>query len=336
VLRTTDVGEAMHGLRDDRAVMWLATVGDKAAASTAMYLRSLRHPRQDRTLPIGYWAHLFVLPEYRKLMLYPQLVFTMRKAMSELGVEAILTAMRRPQVTEGHLKLGFKVVCSWPVLVKPLRPFALLAKHKGIRAAGLAAPVGDGLWRVLQSMRSGAQATGLTIEARNASDVRQEPEVLDELSRVLSDTAGQRIATDWTPGLLRDRLGGGVDGERYHVLFARRGGTLAGVAICRMATRGNDIRTGVILELAVPSQEPNALRALARACESALVADGAEAMLWLDGAGRATSDTLRNSGYRVAADETYRLIAFTTENAERLMDPDADAWRFTFLDHDAF
>lgn len=330
------MGDALCDLRDDRAIMWLATVDDQAAASTAMYLRDLAQPGHNEPLPIGYWAHLFVLPEHRKRMLYPQLVFTMRKAMGELGIEAILTAMRRPQVTEGHLKLGFKVVCAWPVLLKPLKPFALLSKHKGVRAAGLVAPMGDPLWRIVQRVGGRGVDTTVEISATNANALRRDDAGLHVLSRLLGETSRGRIATDWTPDVLRDRLGGGVDGEPYTVLFARRDGETVGAAICRMAVRGNDIRTGVILELAVPGDERGIVGALAAACESSLAERGAEAMLWLDGAGRPVSTVLRGMGYRVAADETYRLIAFTTPEADAAINPDADAWRFTFLDHDAF
>lgn len=316
--------------------MWLATVEDQPAASTAMYLRSLRVSDRDRPLPIGYWAHLFVLPEHRKLMLYPQLVFTMRKAMAELGIEAILTAMRRPEVTEGHLKLGFKVLCSWPVLVKPLKPFALLGKHKGIKLALAVAPVGDGLWRAGQSMLTRSGEAGVNIESFNDERVRGDARLLDEICGLLAASAGDRATMAWTADLMRARLGGGVDGEPYSVLLARRDGKITGAGICRLARRGNDIRTGVILELAANDNDRGVLRALARACERELAGRGAEAMLWLDGAGQQPSATLRGMGYRVAADETYRLIAFTRPDADVLLPTDAQAWRFTFLDHDAF
>lgn len=316
--------------------MWLATVEGQPAASTAMYLRSLRLPDRTEPVPIGYWAHLFVLPEHRKLMLYPQLVFTMRKAMAGLGIEAILTAMRRPEVTEGHLKLGFRVVCSWPVLVKPLKPFALLGKHKGIKLASAVAPFGDGLWRTGQSILTRGGAAGVDIETFNADRVRSDSGLLGEICGLLSASATERAATVWTPDLLSARLGGGVDGEPYSVLLARRGDELVGVAICRLATRGNNIRTGVILELAAQGSDPGVLRALAIACERSLASRGAEAMLWLDGAGQEASGALREVGYRVTADETYRLIAFTAPDTEVPLPIDAHTWRFTFLDHDAF
>lgn len=316
--------------------MWLATVEGQPAASTAMYLRSLRLPDRTEPVPIGYWAHLFVLPEHRKLMLYPQLVFTMRKAMARLGIEAILTAMRRPEVTEGHLKLGFKVLCSWPVLVKPLKPFALLGKHKGIKLASLVAPVGDRLWRAGQSVLARGGGAGVCIGTLDADRARGDSRLLDEMCGVLVASAGDRAAAAWNAGLMRERLGGGVDGEPYSVLLARRGEGLAGVAICRLATRGNGIRTGVILELAARDNDRDVLRALASACERELADRGAEAMLWLDGAGQQASSALRGMGYRVAAEETYRLIAFTAPDTEVPLPTEAQAWRFTFLDHDAF
>lgn len=316
--------------------MWLALVGDAPAASTAMYMRSLRHPNHEDPIPIGYWAHLFVLPEHRKLMLYPQLVFTMRRAMGELGVQVILTAMRRPNVTEGHLKLGFKAVCAWPVLIKPLRPFALLAKHKGVSAIAAVAPIGDALWKLGQAVRIGRVDRSIRTETRATDDVGADEALLRGLGSLLKSAARTRIATDWTPDLLRSRLAGGVDGRPYHVVLAYDDTKLVGFAVCRLAVRGNDIQTGVVLEMVAADNEMRTLRALARACEDHVRGEGAEGVLWLDGAGKATSDVLRRLGYREAASETYRLIAFTNADAGPKMDEDPAAWRFTFLDHDAF
>ena len=314
--------------------MWLGMVGETPGASTAAYLRRLHLPGGNAPMPIGYWAHLFVLPEHRKLMLYPQLVFTMRRAMAELGIQAIITAMRRPAVTEGHLKLGFKSVCAWPVLLKPLRPFSLLAKHKGSRAAATVAPVGDSLWRCGQSLRHRAGASNIDIVS--ARQIRQDPRLLQHLADLVAACRGDRFGTEWTPELLAARLAGGVDGEPYRVAMERDGQDVRGVAIYRLATRGNGIRTGVMLELASSNADQHVLQKLALSCEHQLHSAGAEAILWLDGAGRSTSTVLRGLGYRVAPEETYRLIAYTTDKADVLLSSDADEWRFTFLDHDAF
>ena len=314
--------------------MWLALVGEQAAASTAAYLREMHVPGQSQPLPIGYWAHLFVLPEHRKLMLYPQLVFTMRRAMAELGIEAIITAMRRPEVTEGHLKLGFQALCSWPVLIKPLRPFALVGKHKSIRAASLVAPMGDPLWRAFQGLRHRGVSSGF--ETLKADAARSDEAMLEQIAALLERCRGDRIGTSWAPDVLRARLGGGVDGLPYTIVLDRDSGSVRGVAICRMATRGNGIRTGVILELAAEGDQPDHLHTMALACEQALHEQGAEAILWLDGAGEQASAALRALGYREAPDETYRLIAYTSDKGDCVLERDASAWRFTFLDHDAF
>lgn len=333
-LRTQDVTAALCNLDQELAAMWLGMVGDEPGASTAVYLRRLHLPQGAEPMPIGYWAHLFVLPEHRRLMLYPQLVFTMRRAMAELGIQAIITAMRRPAVTEGHLKLGFKAVCAWPVLLKPLRPFSLLAKHKGSRAAAIAAPVGDLLWRRGQALRHRVNAPGL--EVVNAEQVRQDPRLVREIAGLIAACRGDRFGTEWTPQLLAARLAGGVDGEPYRIALTRDGQAIQGVAVYRLASRGNDIRTGVVLELASRNDDQHVLKGLALLCERELHGAGAEAILWLDGAGHITSSALRGLGYRPAPDETYRLIAYTADRADMLLPSDADGWRFTFLDHDAF
>ncbi len=313
--------------------MWLGTVEGQPVASTAMYLRSIKHPDHDTMIPIGYWAHLFVLPEHRKLMLYPQLVFAMRKAMGELGIEAILTATRRPNVVEGHLKLGFKLVCVLSVFVKPLKPFTLLAKHKGNKLAAAVAPIGDALWRTRQSLRRRGNDA---IQTMPVAQAREDQVLLAEIIDLLSHVADGKMVTAWTPELLHARLGGSVDGEPYTLALSRRDDTLVGVAMYCMATRGNGIRTGVLLELAARDQEAYVLRGLADRCEAESARAGAEAMLWLDGAGQETSVTLRKIGYRVAGDESYRLIAFTPPESELMLHQGGRPWRFTFLDHDAF
>ncbi len=335
-LEPEHVGRALFGFDEAYCVTWLAEVGGAPAASTALYLRTLCVPGRSEQPSIGYWAHLFVLPEYRKLMLYPQLVFAMRKAMAELGLDMIITATRRPAVVEGHLKLGFKGVCSWRVLVKPLKPFALLAKHKGIKVASLVAPAGDALWSAGQSILTRGGESGVELQTLDAASIQHDADLLDQLCELLADSAGQRAATDWTPDLLRIRLDGCVDGEPYTAFLAKRDGVLVGVAMCRLATRGNNIRTGVILELAARDDDRDVLRSLATASERELAKRGAEAMLWLDGAGEGTSDVLRGMGYRVAADEMYRFIAFDPSKTDEPLPSGAPAWRFTFLDHDAF
>lgn len=332
-LSAGDVGQALCQLDESQAVMWLGDVGGKIGASTAAYLRTLSVPGRAEPLPIGYWAHLFVLPEHRKLMLYPQLVFTMRRAMADLGIEAIITAMRRPNVTEGHLKLGFKAVCAWPVLMKPLRPFALLSKHRSNRLAGTVSPVGDRVWRCGQSLRSGGSAGVVSMDAE---DVRRDGSLLGEIAGLLERASAGRFSTRWTADLLASRLAGGVDGEPYTVMLLRRGEALEGVAVCRMAERGHGIRTGVLLELVARDGDAQGLRTLASACERQLVRRGAEVLLWLDGAGGQASGALRGMGYREAPDETYRLIAYTSDRGDELLDTSAEDWRFTFLDHDAF
>ena len=313
--------------------MWIGLVDDEPVASTALYLRSIRQPERSDLLHIGYWAHLFVLPEHRKRMLYPQLVFTMRRAMAELGIDAIITAGRRPNVTEGHLKLGFKLVCTWPVLLKPLRPCSLVAKHKNIRFAGIIAPLVDAIWRRGQSVRAGAVGA---VEEIEASRAQGDASLLAQMAELLESASSDRYATAWTPEILASRLAGGVDGEPYTIFVLRSDGRLDGVAVCRMATRGHDIRTGVLLELSARDGDQRAMRRLAVACERHLAGLGAEAILWLDGAGQPTSGVLRNLGYRTAPDETYRFVAHTSGRADAILDSTAEAWRFTFLDHDAF
>ncbi|GIW73801.1 MAG: hypothetical protein KatS3mg103_0323 [Phycisphaerales bacterium] len=325
---------ALFGLDPRACVMWLATVDDRPAGCTALYLRDLACNEQETSLPIGYWAHLFVLPEHRRRMLYPQLVLTMRRAMPELGIEAILTAMRRPSVTEAHLKLGFRSVCTWPVRLKPFRPAALVAKHKGLPLLRPLSPLIDGPWSVgLGMLRPRADDR---VQLHEAASLRGNAGFLDEACDLLASVRGQRCASRWTPERLADRLGEGVDGRPYRIACIRQDGRLDGLAIFRTAVRGNGVRTGVLLELAARDDRADLLSPLAVACERELVRQRAEAVLWLDGAGQRHTKLLSALGYRPAPGETYRLIALTSKPAKALLPEDALRWRFTFLDHDAF
>lgn len=330
----SDVAKALSNL-DDRAVAaWIAHVHDQPAACTAMYRRSIHGPGFQSPVEIGYWAHLFVRPEHRKRMLYPQLVFTMRRSMAPLGVHAILTAMRRPEVTEGHLKLGFMRLCSWPVLIKPIRPFQLLSKHRGIPAVRVIAPAGDAIWWSIERVRNIGTRT-MSVETRPAAVVVSEPNGMSELAEFFQQVSVGRLATNWTTQLLTNRLAGGVEGQSYTVHTVRQGGQLQGVAITTLATRGHGIRTGVLLDLCSLDHNPTVIRALLSASERVLAGAGAEVILWIDGAGPETSRVMRKSGYRISQQETYTLIGHTLGGGPDLPQ-DPGAWRFTFLDHDAF
>lgn len=330
-----DVAQGLSGLDEADIAAWIATVDDRPAACTAMFLRSLRTPRQRDEFAIGYWAHLFVMPEHRKRMLYPQLVFAMRKAMADLGVRAIITAMRRPEVTEGHLKLGFAKLCVWPVLFKPIRPFQLLAKHRGLPGAKTIAPLGDMVWMLLAGFR-GSWNRPRPVETMPAERVVADGALLESIASFLCACAPERVATDWTLRKLARRLAGGVEGQAYTVHLVRDDADIRGVAVTTRATRGHDIDTGVLLELAAYEDDADILRALLVASERSLRRAGAEVVLWLDGAGHATSRALRRGGYRTAADEQYTLIAYSPDDLGPILPDDPQAWRFTFLDHDAF
>ncbi|MEO1008904.1 MAG: GNAT family N-acetyltransferase [Planctomycetota bacterium] len=330
--REAHVSATLCDLDPERIAVWIASAHGEPAGMTALYLRSMRWPGRGE-VRVGYWAHLFVVPEHRRLMLYPQLVFAMRKAMRELGIAAIVTGNRRPSVAEGHLKLGFAVACTWPVRIKPLRPFRLLGKHKGVAWARALAPLGDSLWRL--RIRRPKPPTGIELEhvqdAAHAGTF-----VLDAVADLLAERSGDRISTAWTADLLRARLAVGIDGEPYRLVLARRGGAIEGVAIYRTASRGDGVHTGALLELAARDDDARTLAALRGAVEVSLLERDADVALWLDGAGGAASEALRGGGYIQAKGEQYQMLVFPADDAERAPANDPGNWRFTLLDHDAF
>src|SRR4051812_8755029 len=59
------------GLDPNRCLAWVAFAGDQPVGLTSMYVRMLR--MGARELRAGYWANLYVHPEFREQMLYPRL-----------------------------------------------------------------------------------------------------------------------------------------------------------------------------------------------------------------------------------------------------------------------
>ncbi|MFM9997142.1 MAG: hypothetical protein ACKVU4_15240 [Phycisphaerales bacterium] len=329
-LELAHVSAALFGLDPAHLAGWIASVGGKPAGFTSLYVRDQRWG--DRTIRAGYWAHLFVREACRRFMVYPQLVLAMMRGIKPLGIDAIFTGTRRPHVAQGHEKLGFARVGGLRVMFKPLRPFRLLARYKGwpgvLRAAAVPGDAAYGAWLKL---RRGGSDAALAIREMDAGE-----HAMEMIPTLLNASGEGRVSQVWTPETLRRRLAGTIDGERYTVLAADRGGEVVAALVYRLASRER-VRVGIIMEVVNARTERRAAPALLAEAERRMRGEGADTTLYLDGLGSAAADLLRSSGHRVASGETYQMLVWPKTLAPRdSVAADLANWRFSFLDHDAF
>lgn len=328
-LNRAHLSTALCGLDPAHLVGWIAFADDTPAGLTTLYTREQRWG--DRTIRAGYWSHLFVREEFRRLMVYPQLVLAMMRGIKPLGIDCIFTGTRRPHVAEGHVKLGFARLGEYRVLYKPLRPFRLLARYKqwpGVLHA--AAAPGDALYRLLLAAKRVAPPAGLSIRPLPITDPS-----LGAVVDLLNAAGAGKVSQAWTADSLRRRLAGTIDGYDYRILVAARGGTIVGAVIDRLTIRER-VKAGIIMELVTAPDARGAAAPLLWACESRLRADGADTTLYLDALGSETGALLRGAGHRLS-NETYQMLVWPkTLVPVGAAAADLANWRFSFLDHDAF
>ncbi len=318
-------------LDPDRLRAWIANVDGRPGGLTALYIRNLLWD-DGETIKAGYWAHLYVQPQYRKLMLYPQLVFAMLTSAKPAGLDLIYTGTRRRQVAEAHVQLGFHRVGRLPVLIKPLSPARLISKHKDWPGATrlLAAPI-DALFRgYVAARRPGCPAN------LSAEELKLTSEDVETLVQMANARGKDRISQLWTADDLRRRFAGTIEGGPYTVLVARSAGALTAALIFRLAERGNGIRVSVIMDVVCSPSAASAARSLLGEAERRADHDHCEAMLYLDGAGPTMRELVAKLGYRNSP-EAYDILVWPKEKVPpRSAAAEISRWRFTFADHDAF
>jgi hypothetical protein len=328
LLDPAHVSTALYGLDPALLAGWIAVVEGRPAGLTTLYVRDQEWG--GRTIRAGYWSHLFVPEEFRRLMIYPQLVLAMMRGIKPLGIDCIFTGTRRPHVAEGHIKLGFARLGELGVLFKPLRPFRLIARYRKLPAAlGAAAAPGDALYGAWLAARRWRPRDVVLRDADPSGPA------LDRLASVLNTAAAGRIHQPWTSKTLHQRFAGAIDGHRYHILLAERDSHTVGAAVYRIAER-QGVSTGIIMELVTTPAEDAAAAVLLAETERRLRAAGADTTLSLDGLGPGMRSLLTSAGHRVSS-ETYTMLVWP-KTLVPAGSPAADLsnWRFSFLDHDAF
>ncbi len=326
-LERANVSSALCGLEPAHLAGWIALADGQPAGLTTLYTRE--HRWGEKIIRAGYWSHLYVREEFRRLMVYAQLVLAMMRGIKPLGIDCIFTGTRRAHVAEGHVKLGFAKLGEYRVLFKPLRPFRLVARYKGwpdvLRAAAVP---GDALFGAYLGIRRRGAAAGVIVRDVDPSDPR-----IEAVVALLNAAGSGRISQAWTAGSLRRRLARTIDGFDYRVILAERDGRVVGAAIYRLTVRER-VRAGILMDLVGP--DTGVLGTLLAEAERRLRAGGADTTLYLNGLEKGTNDLLAAGGHRTS-NETYQMLVWP----KTLVSPGSPAanlanWRFGFLDHDAF
>lgn len=326
------VADYLWNLDHDCTRAWIAYVGGAPVGLTMLYLRHMNWPKSDGaalTNLAGYWAHLYVAPEYRKQMIYPQLVLAMLRGMNAAGLSTIFTATRQPQVAEGHQKLGFALVGKLPLRLRPLRPFQLLAKHKGFAAlAPLCAPL-DALYGLVRRRPH---------PHVHIAEVSVDSPQVDRIVELLNDRANTQVHQQWTADQFRRRYRTTLDGTNYRITAVSHGSALVAAVVMTLVERGNRIRAGVLLEVVANSTATrDQIESLLADAEQFARSSSAELMLSLPGSLELEQLAGSLGGYLENRSELYHMLVYPKTMAQPPhLAADLANWIFTFGDHDAF
>jgi len=311
---------------------WIAHAGDRPVGLTMLYLRDLHWPSGEPKpiLRAGYWAHLYVEPAFRKQMVYPQLVLAMIRGMDAAGLDLLYTGTRQADVAAGHQKLGFALVGRLPVRLRPLRPFRLLAKHRGL---GRLAPLCGPLDPVVRYCTASRPPRYLQVEPLDLQGPAAE-----QLASLLSARPSNQVHQQWTAEQLRRRFRATLDGQPYRITGTFRDARLVAAAVTTLAVRGNGIRAGVLLELAAAAEATeHQVAGLLADAEQQAADHGAELVLALPDSLPAAAPGRVAGRYLATESEAYHLLVYPKSMvAEGAAAAGLQNWHFTFGDHDAF
>ena len=308
----------------ERTLAWLAYDGSRPVGMTMMLLRELNVDGEK--LRAGYWANLYIRPEYRQFLLYPRLTLAMTKALRNHDLAILYTAIRDAEVARAHVKLGFSKLGELTVRAKPLRPVRLFLRAKAWHVSDQFASLPDYLYRGLLKMRSPNGSDLQVCEMPLSSNLAEFASLLDQTRC--------RVRQVWNCNRLNDRYASNRDGEPYTLLGARRHGMLVAAALWRAAVRGSKVRAGVLMDLAFRHGEEYAARKVIAAAEVCALDKNCDVMLHLDGLNEAGS-MIHKFGYCFSP-ERYTVLLWPTEAAKNRLLADLRSWRYAFADHDTF
>lgn len=318
-------------LASDRITVWLAERDGKPIGLNAIYFREITGG--SSTARAGYWGHLYVRPEARKLMIYPQLVLAMLRWAKDHGLDWIYTATRQPDVAAAHLKLGFENIATIPVLLKPLRPGALIAHRLGgggfVTAAAAAA---DSLWALGSA---GGRALGRAVQRlpRPVATGSLNPSGIAALAAVSAD----RFRTAWSPASWAARFAGTIERDAYHTFVLPSASETMGFVMLRIAARGRPaLRLAVLMDMADASPAKRFTPALLAAATDWAASQRADALVALEPTAAAEAAAFRSRGFLRSPERYALLVKPTSSRPLPAGFRDPAQWRFSFAEHDAF
>lgn len=287
-----------------------------------------------RRYRVGYWTGLFVDPDFRADFVYPQLMLAMLKGLRSEGILHLSAAVRRQQIAESHLKMGFKKIGDLAVLAKPLRPALLVAKYKGLLPRADSRPLVRGLcWGPDMLVRVAARlhcllSGGVVESIPWGSPVVGQVAALHRLGRESA------LSQPWDVESLYARYGAKDVG--YKLVAVRRRERVVGAAVVRLVERTDGIRSGIVMDIAHDPGLPASVSMALAAAETVALDGNCDVLLILDGLSATESRRVRRRGY-LASPEKYSLLLWTDRSGDpQALPRDVRSWRFVFGDHDTF
>ena len=318
------IAHVLGRFEPERNLAWIAFDGTQPVGVTMVLIRELDLDGQK--IRAGYWAQLYIRPEYRSYLLYPRLTQAMIRALPKNDLAVLYTGVRRAEVARAHTKLGFIKLGELAVRAKPLRPVRLVLRYKAWNACTKLADVPDFLYRGVLRLRAAGNG-GLQPCALS------QPPDFDEFADLLNHTRS-RVRQVWNVSRLTERYTANREGEPYSLLGVRRQGMLVAAAVWRAALRGNGVRAGVLMDLAFRKGEEPAARKLLGGIEWNALHKNCDVMLHLDGISEASGLTARGGYY--CSPERYTVLLWPTNIAKKELLADLGTWRYGFADHDTF
>jgi Acetyltransferase (GNAT) domain len=319
-----DIAGALGRFDPEHSLAWIAFDGTKPVGMTMAFIRKLYV--EGNEVRAGYWAQLYIRPEYRTYLLYPRLTQTMTKGLDKNGLYILYTGVRRTEVARAHVNLGFAKLGELRVRAKPLRPARLLFHYRawnaGTRLAWLPDVVYGGLLKLRHPNDDGLETC----------DLSRAP-ALEEFANLLSRTPC-RVRQIWNVSRLNERYASNREAEPYSLLGVRRQGKLAAAVVWRAAVRGNGVRAGVLMDVAFQDGEEYAARKVIATAERSALRENCDVMLHLDGIGE-ISRIIAHAGYYVSP-ERYSVLLWPAPLATSGRFGDLSSWRYAFGDHDTF
>lgn len=301
---------------------WLALAGPRAVGLSTVFMRCLSTPGTE--FPVGYWANLFVDPDFRNPLLYPRMVMATTQGIRKLGTQGLIAGVRRPDLSAAHQRLGFKRLETFPVLAKPLRPLRVATRYIKMPSP-LVTFAG-----VIDYLPARAMTLAPSSCPRWASVTSGFPLPKNLLALFTQEHSGLSFLRNmpWLEARLSRWKGMGP----YTAVWFELDGAPVAAALLACATRGNGYQIGVILDLVAPSRSLE--QALLKSIAWGACRRGDDLILWVP-SGPDQKEFALSQGYRPTS-ERYDILVHPPALMGPVGSPYKGNWRFTFLDHDAF